>query len=201
MTLIGVTGFAQHGKDTLAHVLVEDYGFMQMSFAGPLKDLAYRLSPYVVEGFKDGEWKPTRLAALVDDIGWEAAKQYPEVRRTLQVLGTEARNLIDQDVWVHAAANLLSQVALQPLDVVFSDVRFPNEAEFIKAWGGKIIAVHRPDFDNGVDSTVESERHVPDLPADLLIVNDHETVESYRNVLVSVLGGWLGEAPVWASNA
>ncbi|MEM2973887.1 MAG: hypothetical protein QXS50_07040, partial [Candidatus Caldarchaeum sp.] len=51
------------------------------------------------------------------------------------------------------------------------------EAAFIKRHGGVLIRVIRPNFNNGVDPNHESERHVPNLPADFEIINDGDLTD------------------------
>ena len=37
MKIIGITGRARSGKDTLAEFLVSDHGFVKLSFAAPIR--------------------------------------------------------------------------------------------------------------------------------------------------------------------
>lgn len=163
MTLIGITGYARHGKDTLAGVLVRDFGYYRISFADPLKQLLYAMNPYVPH--------VASVRTLVDEMGWEEAKGWPEVRRLLQELGTAARNILGEDVWLRAAEKKMVEAAPQP--VVIPDVRFPNEADFIRRHGGELWAVRRQDFDNGLGTDHESERHVAEIAnrADRVFIN------------------------------
>jgi hypothetical protein len=157
--LVGVTGYAQHGKDTVASLLVSEYGYVRVAFADALKELAYAMNPSI-PGIG-------RLQSIVDEQGWEGAKTYPEVRRILQVLGTAARDILGDDVWLRAAEKkMLSARA----PVVISDVRFPNEAEFLRRHGGELWRVLRlnpdgTDYDNGVGTEHPSEQYVGSLEA------------------------------------
>jgi Domain of unknown function (DUF4406) len=129
--VIGLAGYARAGKDTVAQMIVQ-HGFEQRSFATPLKEALYALNPLLVF--------PLRVQDVVDDCGWEEAKSRSEVRSLLQRLGTEAgRNVLGQDVWVNALFNTPNKGRL-----VISDVRFPNEAQAIKARGGLLWRVERP---------------------------------------------------------
>jgi adenylate kinase family enzyme len=40
MSIIAICGFQGAGKDTLADILVNNYGFIRVSFAGAVKDVA-----------------------------------------------------------------------------------------------------------------------------------------------------------------
>ncbi len=126
--IIGLTGYAQSGKDTVANILVEKYGYQRIAFADPIRTLLYETNPMLKEGY--------RVQGLVDVYGWDKVKvDYPEARRLLQDLGLGARKLFGDMFWV--------QQALKDVDAsdnyVITDVRFPNEAEAIRLHEGAQI--------------------------------------------------------------
>ena len=45
MNVIGLTGFAEVGKSTVAGYLVKEHGFTRLSFAAPLKKMLRQLNP------------------------------------------------------------------------------------------------------------------------------------------------------------
>lgn len=139
--LIGLSGYAQVGKDSVGRFLVEDHGFTRYAFADVLRSVLYALNPVlIVERHGWGE-EVGRLQEVVDEATWEIAKQEnPEVRRLLQAMGTEAgRKILGEDVWVNAVFNKIEED-----NVVITDVRFPNEAQRVKAEGGYVVRVNRP---------------------------------------------------------
>jgi hypothetical protein len=129
--IIGLSGYAQSGKDTVAELLCLNYGYNRVSFADPMREALMRLNPVI---------NSQPLACLVDDYGWDVAKSNPEVRRLLQVFGTEVgRQMFGENFWVDIAlAGLNSNHR-----VVLSDVRFPNEAQAIVDKGGQVWRVQR----------------------------------------------------------
>lgn len=128
--IIGLSGYAQSGKDTVAELLCLNYGYNRVSFADPMREALMRLNPVI---------NSQPLACLVDDYGWDVAKSNPEVRRLLQVFGTEVgREMFGQDFWVDLAFKQSPQER-----VVFTDVRFPNEAQAIIDKGGQVWRVQR----------------------------------------------------------
>jgi hypothetical protein len=130
--IIGLSGYAQSGKDTVAELLCLNYGFKRISFALPMRDAIYTLNP-LVEG-------NNRIVDLVDEYGWDVAKANPEVRRLLQVFGTEVgRSLFGETFWIDQAFKRAEEYER----VVFSDVRFPNEASAIQAKGGDVWRINR----------------------------------------------------------
>ena len=85
--IIGLSGYAQSGKDTVAELLCLNYGYQRMAFADPMREALYRLNPSIVLNDTDYYDKP--LQTLVDEQGWDAVKQNPDVRALLQRMGTE----------------------------------------------------------------------------------------------------------------
>lgn len=143
--LVGFAGYARCGKDTAGAYLVNHYGFARRSFADVLREVLYRTDPLVPYRHDDtGHLHFVPLRLLVDWKGWEAAKaaepEHPHgVRSLLQRLGTDAgRNVLGQNVWVDAATRDL------PERTVFTDVRFPNEADGIRERGGRVVRLVRP---------------------------------------------------------
>ena len=112
-------------------ILCLNYGYTRLSFADPMRDAVYALNPYVEGG--------NRVADLVDEYGWDVAKANPEVRRLLQVFGTEVgRKQFGENFWVQQAFDKVESDR-----VVFADVRFPNEAKEIEQYGGQVWRVNR----------------------------------------------------------
>jgi hypothetical protein len=108
MEIIGITGHAQHGTDTMGARLVEAHGFTRVAFADALRALAEYLNPYVLPDPQ----LPNRYAALVADRGYEVAKGIGDVRRVLQDLGTGVRDIIGADAWVNALEGRIVRQAL-----------------------------------------------------------------------------------------
>lgn len=129
--IIGLSGYARSGKDTVADWLCLNYGYTRLSFAQPMRDAIYALNPLVDAG--------CRLVDLVDEYGWDVAKSNPEVRRLLQVFGTDVgRKQFGDNFWVQQAFD-----KIEGTKIVFSDVRFPNEAKAIQDKGGDVWRINR----------------------------------------------------------
>ena len=181
--LIGLHGFPGAGKDTVARLLA-DAGYSRIAFADKLREALLGLNPVViVEGGRG-----VRLAPLVKAHGWDVLKRrVPEVRELLQRLGTEAgRNIHGEDVWVRLA---LWHV-LPEDNVVITDCRFPHEFAAIRARGGVMVNVVRPDC--GPVNDHVSERA---LPCDYTIHTDGKHIEPLQ-AAVSHLLWWLDHREV-----
>jgi hypothetical protein len=129
--IIGLTGYAQSGKDSVANILVENYGYKRIAFADPIRKLLYEMNPTV----KDGGY---RVQGVVDGYGWDVAKTaFPEVRNMLQSLGVGARKTFGDMFWVKQA---LSELQLfGEVNYVITDVRYPNEAKAIRDYDNSQI--------------------------------------------------------------
>lgn len=137
--IIGLSGYAQSGKDFTARTLTDVYGYERRAFADKIRKVLYSMNPDLPF---DAGWGPnsTRLQVVVDLYGWDEVKQSTEVRRLLQALGVSMREQVGENVWINAA---LSDVKKNK-NYVITDVRFPNEAYAIRDLGGKIWRVQRP---------------------------------------------------------
>jgi hypothetical protein len=175
---VGLHGYAGVGKDTVAEILAE-YGYNRVAFADILREALYVLNP-VILFHPYGE--DQRVQDLVDRHGWDKAKRdYEEIRRMLQVLGTEVgREMISQDVWVNAAFKKLDA----DKKYVFTDVRFENEHHAIDSRLGLLIKVSRPGV--GPVNDHKSDKGLPDQWFDAQIVNDG-TVKDLHTKVVRIL--------------
>jgi hypothetical protein len=134
--IIGLSGKAGAGKDTVANILVEHYGYRRVAFADKIRECLFALDPIVTARAE----YPLHLSEYFDDFGWERTKQLPEVRRLMQTFGTEVgRNLIDANLWIELA---LGDVEPDH-KVVVTDVRFPDEADNVKWLFGEVWRVER----------------------------------------------------------
>ena len=156
--LIGLGWNAQVGKDEVGKILVKNHGFKRYAFADILKQALYNLNP-TVQGidFKNYScYGYYTIQKLVNDLGWEEAKKFPEVRSLLQRMGTEVgRNLFGEDFWVDRTMFEIGKSfeveylrSITPFmrfkgNIVITDCRFVNEAEAVKDRGGVFIKVTR----------------------------------------------------------
>lgn len=181
MFLIGLSGYAQSGKDTVGSLLVEHQGFLRLAFADKVKEALYAINPVVGLNTKTGN--PVYLKNFIDSLPgsfnqkWDRAKELEEVRRLLQRLGTEAgRKILGPNVWVDPVMEgIYNNLRDGITRFVITDCRFPNEAEVIKKRGGHMIRVVRPETGPARDSkghVHESEIALDSWPFDYHIYNE-----------------------------
>jgi hypothetical protein len=141
--LVGISGFIGCGKSTVADQLTGQYGFRKDSFATSLKDacaLMFDWPRHMIEG----DTKESREWREIVDVWWAERLGIPNFspRLALQLIGTDAlRNHFNEGIWFMTVENRIRKNPEQ--HVVISDVRFPNEIEFIKNQGGVMIRVDR----------------------------------------------------------
>lgn len=141
--IVGLLGFINSGKGTVATQLVEEYGFRQDSFASSLKDACAVMFDWP-RAMLEGDTKESREWREVVDPWWAEKLNMPNFspRLALQVIGTEAmRNNFHEDLWFITVQNRIRKNPDQ--HVVISDVRFPNEIKFIQEQGGKLVRINR----------------------------------------------------------
>jgi len=138
LNIIGISGAAGAGKDTIGNILVNDYGYKRVSFAKPMKaaiEAIFEVGPWIWE-------RDVKESPLVELHGHSP-------RKLAQTLGTEwGRNILGEDFWVTLAMDKAVRLVDTGSPVVITDVRFNNEASAILAAGGSVVGVIRPCLDS-----------------------------------------------------
>lgn len=142
--IIGICGFQSAGKDTIAHLLINKYGFKKLSFAGALKDIVSIMFGWPrdkLEGLtkEDREWRETI------DTWWAQKLQMPQLtpRYVLQYIATDLfRNHFHHEIWITIVEKQLNQFN-QFDNIVITDCRFENEINLLINYGAKIIHVYK----------------------------------------------------------
>lgn len=170
--LIGLTGRAGTGKDTVAAYLEDQYAFTVLAFADPLRDMLGALLQHVDV---DGAWMVER--ALKEQPVHVIGASY---RALAQTLGTEwGRNTVHPDLWLRIAEYRANQALGMGSNVVITDVRFPNEAAWLRRAGGTLLRLRR---DVAAIRPHESERHIDHLAVDDDIDNNNSKGTTFDQV-------------------
>lgn len=167
-TIIGLTGAAGSGKDTVASML--PISFYRYAFAKPLKEALKVL------GIPEPKTRAEKEGLL-------PGRTY-SYRKAAQTLGTEwARNL-SKTFWSDLAKD-----AIQGFDkVVLTDVRFENEADWVRNQGGVIWHIKG----RMTELLGDTANHPSEIPVefklgDVLIQNDG-TLDELRYLVLSHIG-------------
>lgn len=160
LRLIGLTGAAGCGKDTLAaHLQNEHPDYFVYAFASPIKQMINELLQVPMVQWNDRKWKEE----VVQWLG-----KSPRV--LAQTLGTEwGRNCINSDIWLLAAAKAYTDAGMDG-GMIITDVRFDNEADWIHERGGVVVKIDRPGV--GTVAAHSSENGLRADKIDATVVND-----------------------------
>lgn len=171
--IIGICGQAGSGKDTCADFLVEEFGYVKVALADPLKRMCWD-----VFGFTEQQlWGPSQYRNVPDERFpkpqfEDGPVEYLTPRHALQTLGSEWGRNCYNDVWIDYAIRTAKSIEKahkyqEPVyydqklglcqesnpenyagpcphkGVVISDVRFRNEIDAIKKADGLVFRVIR----------------------------------------------------------
>lgn len=189
--LIGISGYARSGKSTTAQAVHEIGDYDLREFKEALQKVLLAQDPLIPA--KSTPELSFPLSQIVSALGWDGAKDhYPEVRRLMIDLGTKGcREYLGENVWVDAAFRTIGDDDA----VVFTDCRFPNEAQRIKDNGGIVVRVDRPGvgpIDLDVDTAMDG------WTFDWTITNDGSVADLRRQVqyMLDVFDPETGAEPV-----
>lgn len=189
--IIGITGPAFAGKTTVANIIQREFGYQEYALASPIKQCINSLFGWD-ERHSNGSLKeeeqytrvvhsttiPIILWTLFDeeDLNHSLTRDFVEIfspycmydlhgllqykispRKAYQLFGTEfGRNCVDDDVWLDM---------IPKGNVVISDIRFENEANYIVRNGGRIIKVVSD------RSTTKNNSHISEKGIDLSYIS------------------------------
>lgn len=156
--IIGIAGRKRSGKDTVASLIVNEFGFVNYALSTPIKFMLQSI------GFYEPDNKEEIIAPALP----------VSYRHLVQTLGTDwGRNLIDKGFWLF----YLEALSIKVNKIVVSDVRFQNEVDWIIDRGGFVIELHR---DTGLVDPHESE--LVELQNTIVIDNNGTYEELYNHV-------------------
>jgi hypothetical protein len=123
--IIGLTGDYGAGKDTVADYILSYPKYVKIAFADPIYDMLAAMLGTTVANIQEHK----RLDEGVLGLNY---------RHLLETLGHNwGREIISPDLWVR----IFDAKTLQYDNVVVPDVRYWNEAEYIRSRGGVILLV------------------------------------------------------------
>ena len=144
MKIIGLAGPAGCGKSTVADMLSEGFGFIEESFARPLREFVASVCC----------WAFAEVERTKEQATPKLCNRSP--REVMQLMGTEfGRDMIHPGIWIRALESRLDrkrafvdnhnpQIRLEDWDkklasgglkIVVSDIRFANEAAWVREHG------------------------------------------------------------------
>lgn len=181
--LIGICGHAGSGKDTLAEGIAKTDVYFVYHFADPIKAAINVMFGFGPVHWENREWKEEAIPWLINTTSKDPMDPAGISPRYLaQTLGTEwGRNLIDGNIWLKIAQKKFERVSstaemkggrILGLGMIIPDVRFENEAQWIRDAGGLMLEVIRPGQDIISENSHASEAGFDPALIDATITND-----------------------------
>jgi hypothetical protein len=172
--LIGIAGKAGSGKDTAANYLKECYNFRSVAFADPI-----RAGMKAIIGLDDYHFAHPTKEVVLPEFG-------KSPRQMMQTLGTEwGRQLVNQDLWLILAGIRKAEWNGIGYDVVITDVRFENEAAWIREQGGVVWHILRGE---SCAAAHASEAGVKFHPYDDELIENNGTLQSLYDQVAYLYG-------------
>lgn len=153
LKLIGLYGPSRAGKDSVAAVLRDDFGFEQRAMAEGIRDILLGLNPLI----KTDDGEVHSMQGLWHDCykDWDKIKaQSKESVDYMIRLGQTCRDVLGETVWLDRVLPLGTSAL--DISICISDVRQPNEYHEIKSRGGQVWKVSRPGTEKrGMDGLLD----------------------------------------------
>lgn len=141
--IIGITGFAGHGKSTVANIIMNEYPnqWVTISSGSALKDVVSVLFDWP-RNMLEGDTLESREFRETKDIYWSnKLNQDWTPRKALQWLGTDIiRNQLSYNFWIDITLKKIESLPSN-INVLIPDVRFRNEIDAIRKANGAILRV------------------------------------------------------------
>lgn len=183
--IIAICGSKRSGKDTVADILVRDYGYKKIKIAEHLKSMLQ-----LVFGF-DAEQLETNKKDEIDPK-WGVSP-----RHLMQYIGTEIMQYdiqkivpgIGRNIWIKRLID--THIDENPkIRYVISDLRFIHEYQKLKVYDTKFIQIHRHDITTDTTDTHSSENEYKSIPCHIILDNDStilclkQKIDTYMNEIV-----------------
>ena len=195
--IIGLCGAQSSGKDTVANILISEYGFVKLTFASTLKDVVAILFSWprdLLEGLTEESriWREN-----VDDF-WSEKLSIPNFtpRKALQMIGTDLFRIhFNNDIWISIVENKISTILKNNpnTNIVISDCRFTNEFSLIKQFPDSHIIMILREKNKSINKLYHSsETEWVNYNFDAILQNDN-SIDDLKPNIKSLLSNKFGK--------
>jgi len=154
--LIGIAGMDEVGKDTVANIILKLTNKSELSFVYPYEMVKHVnfLSEWEIKPFSERVKLATAIILGIskEEVFSREFKTNKYTSRNLtgrqifiEVAHNFGRKVLGEDIWVK---NRFNNYNIHKDKWIIPDVRYKNEVEAIKAFGGIVIQVKRPGIKN-----------------------------------------------------
>ena len=144
--ILGLCGNARAGKDTFFNIS-KDLLYKRKVFTGRVAfadELKKECDKFLIKNLS--------ISAFTED-----EKEKELIRPFLVTYGTHLRRRLDENCWIKKAEPLVDLFMENQAIPVVTDVRFPNEADWIHSLGGHVIHINRKGFGPANKEEAENE--------------------------------------------
>jgi hypothetical protein len=179
MIKIAISGQARTGKNTLAQMIVENIIPISVSsefvndhkivaVADPIKNIVMQMIP---NADPQCLWGESELRSKLVPGDFRDLNEQPlTYRKMLMDIGTLGRKY-NTDIWLNALVQDADKNKSLKVYVV-SDVRFPNEINYLKSHGFCMVRLKRPGVPQIDDISETAQLEIPDTFFDHVIENN-----------------------------
>lgn len=161
--IIGITGFAGSGKNSLANIIHKAYPEYTeiISFGSSVKDVCSVLFDWPRE-MLEGDTKESRdFRETIDEYWTNNLGQDWTPRKAMQYIGTDLiRNQLSSSFWLDLG---MKRIDKSDKVVIIPDVRFRNEIEAIRKKDGIIYRTQLGENPDWFDKVAELNGKIPDF--------------------------------------
>lgn len=174
--IIGVHGKPHSGKDTIANFLIPLLNLKRFGPSVQVKKATAAMFNIPEEYLYDEKMK--------DEVDPFWGISYREMA---QKVGNESsRKIFGEDFWMRHVNKYLETLPVFLDGIVLADIRYANEALWIKENKGVVIFVNRGDRPLASNESHEAERGLDPVLADIVIENNGTISELYEKVSVFI---------------
>lgn len=167
--IIGLTGKAGSGKDTVGAWLRSEHHYQRIAMADALK------KGLAAMGFPEPESRADKESLIPGfSFTW---------RQAAQRLGTEWGRGLDEDIWLKV---LKRELEHRLGNVVVTDIRFENEAAMIRELGGSVWHITGRQAELGGAASHQSEAGVVFVPGTDLMIDNSGSIADLHVKLGSI---------------
>jgi hypothetical protein len=139
--LVGLVGRSGSGKDKFFSQVLAPLGYTRLSLADAVRVFSILLFTRVYEGIEKDTSSLLRVFPYLYQEMFSMNKS-PLARTIQQYVGTElVKRKFDRDYWIKVLDPLVRERTERGIKVAITDIRFPEEAEYIRNNGGLLIKI------------------------------------------------------------
>jgi hypothetical protein len=190
MTIIGLCGLKGSGKDTVADMLVQNDNYIKVAFADFIKNALKELFDWDDLSFEqnkkeeiDPYWGVTPRK-MCQELGTEFLRVHCKdmistkflLPNNIEYEGSFHIKRLNKEICKYIAHN-------KNINIIFSDIRFQDELDYVKSLGGVIVKINRGNSNKNEFSDHISEKNIDSLQnIDYKIDNDSTIPDLVKKV-------------------